>query len=118
VLSALGGRVFGSLGQASDHRGADLGVHVDANDDPADSLHDALDDFGKAFHDYSQPGANYSKPLFGIQVPIVIVVGGLLIGIPLMLVCAAKFRGFFRRRTEIAPDGVLDAAVEHASSHF
>jgi amino acid transporter len=74
--------------------------------------------FGKAFHDYSQAGANYSNPVFGIQVPIVIGVGGLLLGIPLMLLCAAKFRGFFNRRTEVAPDGVLDAAVEHASSHF
>jgi amino acid transporter len=74
--------------------------------------------FGKAFHDYSQTGAGYSKPLFGIQIPIVIGIGTLLLGIPLMLICAAKYRAFFRRKTEVAPAGLLDAPVEHAASHL
>jgi len=74
--------------------------------------------FAKAFHDYSQTGAGYSKPLLGIQIPIVIGIGTLLLGVPLMLICAVEFRDFFRRRTEVAPDGLLDAPVEHASSHF
>jgi amino acid transporter len=74
--------------------------------------------FGKAFHDYSQPGAGYSKPLWGIQIPIVIGIGTLLLGIPLMLICWAKYRVFFRRKTEVAPAGLLDAPVEHATSHF
>ncbi len=74
--------------------------------------------FGKAFHDYSQPDAGYSKPLWGIQIPIVIGIGTLLLGIPLMLICWAKYRPYFRRKTETAPAGLLDTPVEHASSHF
>ena len=73
-----------------------------------------FDVFGKAFHDYSQPDAGYAKPLFGIQIPIVIGIGTLLLGVPLMLICAAKFREFFRRKPEIAPAGAARAPVEHA----
>ena len=46
--------------------------------------------FVKAFHDYSQPDAGYAKPLFGIQIPIVIGIGSLLLGVPLMLLCASS----------------------------
>ncbi|HUJ92344.1 MAG TPA: hypothetical protein VLW05_06555, partial [Gaiellaceae bacterium] len=74
--------------------------------------------FAKAFHDYSQTGAGYSKPLWGIQIPIVIGIGTLLLGIPLMLISAVKFRAYFRRKTEVAPAGLLDAPVEHAASHL
>ena len=63
--------------------------------------------FGKAFHDYSQPDAGYAKPLFGIQIPIVIGIGTLLLGVPLMLLAAVRFREFFRRRPEVAPEGIL-----------
>ena len=41
--------------------------------------------FVKAFHDYSLTGAGYAAPLFGIQIPIVIGIGTLLLGLPLML---------------------------------
>jgi hypothetical protein len=41
--------------------------------------------FGKAFHDYGQPGAGFSSPLFGIQLPIVIGIGSLLLGLPLLV---------------------------------
>jgi amino acid transporter len=51
---------------------------------------------------------NYSTPLFGIQIPIVIGIGALLLGIPFMIVCAVKFRAFFSRKTEVAPEGILD----------
>ena len=63
--------------------------------------------FGKAFHDYSETGAGYAKPLFGIQIPIVIGVGTLLLGIPLMLLAALTLRPYFRRRPEVAPEGLL-----------
>ncbi|HEY5057819.1 MAG TPA: APC family permease [Gaiellaceae bacterium] len=63
--------------------------------------------FGKAFHDYSLTGAGYAKPLFGIQIPIVIGIGTLLLGLPLMLIAALKFRAYFRRRPEVAPEGLL-----------
>jgi amino acid transporter len=63
--------------------------------------------FGKAFHDYSETGAGYAKPLFGIQIPIVIGIGTLLLGLPLMLISALKFRPYFSRRPEVAPEGIL-----------
>jgi len=61
--------------------------------------------FGKAFSYYGTAGNNYAQPLFGIQIPILIGIGGLLLGIPLMLLCAVKFRPFFSRKAEVAPDG-------------
>jgi amino acid transporter len=74
--------------------------------------------FVKAFHDYSQTGAGYAKPLFGIQIPIVIGIGSLLLGIPLMLLCALKFREFFSRKPELAAEGSLDYVPEEVSLHF
>jgi amino acid transporter len=66
--------------------------------------------FVKALHDYSQAGFNYSKPILGIQVPIVIGIGGLLLGGVLMLWAWASYRGFFRRRLEVAaPSALADA---------
>jgi amino acid transporter len=64
--------------------------------------------FVKAWLVESTPGYNYSPPLFGIQVPIVIGIGALLLGIPLMVVCGVKFREYFTRKTEVAPEGLLD----------
>ncbi|MHB8469981.1 MAG: APC family permease [Gaiellaceae bacterium] len=63
--------------------------------------------FVKAYIDYSKTGAGYAKPLFGIQVPIVIGIGTLLLGLPLMVLVAAKFRAYFRRRLEVAPEGLV-----------
>ena len=74
--------------------------------------------FVKAFHDYSQPDAGYAKPLFGIQIPIVIGIGSLLLGVPLMILCSLKYREFFRRKPEVAEDGALDAIPEHVGMHF
>ena len=66
--------------------------------------------FVKALHDYSQAGFNYSKPILRIQVPIVIGIGGLLLGGVLMLWAWARYRGFFRRRLEVAaPSALADA---------
>ena len=56
--------------------------------------------FVKAWHDYSQPGLDYSSPVLGIQVPIVIGIGGLIVGAVLMLWAQARHRAFFRRRLE------------------
>jgi hypothetical protein len=63
--------------------------------------------FVKAWIVESDPSYNYSHALFGIQVPIVIGIGALLLGVPLMLLTAAKFRPFFRRKTEVAPPGLI-----------
>ena len=74
--------------------------------------------FVKAFHDYSQTGAGYAKPLFGIQIPIVIGIGSLLLGVPLMILCALKFREFFSRKPEVAEEGSLDYVPEEVPIHF
>jgi amino acid transporter len=62
--------------------------------------------FVKAFHDYSLTGAGYSTPLFGIQIPIVIGIGSLLLGIPIMILIAIRLPAFFRRKPEVAPSGI------------
>src|SRR3954449_358907 len=54
--------------------------------------------FVKALIDYSKAGANYAKPIAGIQVPIAIGIGSLLLGVVLMLFAMAKYRDFFRRK--------------------
>jgi amino acid transporter len=63
--------------------------------------------FAKAFHDYSKAGSSYSGSLFGVQVIILIGVGSLLLGIPLMLITATKLRSYFRHKTEVAPPGLI-----------
>jgi amino acid transporter len=64
---------------------------------------------GKAFHDYSKAGANSAKPLLGVQVPIVIGIGGLLVGVVLMFAAWPFFPGFFRRKLEVADPALLTA---------
>jgi amino acid transporter len=63
--------------------------------------------FVKAFIVDSGAGYNYSAPVLGIQIPILIGVGSLLLGIPLMILAAFKFRPYFRRKTEVAPPGLI-----------
>jgi amino acid transporter len=69
--------------------------------------------FGFALHDFSQPDYNYSPPVAGFQVPILIGIGGLLVGIPLMLLAWLRFPRFFQRRPyfEMAPEGALEGLV-------
>jgi amino acid transporter len=64
--------------------------------------------FVKAFHDYSKKGFNYSPPILGIQVPIFIGIGTLLLGGVLMLVAWVVHRGFFRLRPEVAAPDALE----------
>jgi amino acid transporter len=61
----------------------------------------------KAFDYYSKSGNNYSKPLFGIQTPIVVGIGGLILGVVLMLASWPFFPKFFRR----APGEAVDPDV-------
>jgi amino acid transporter len=63
--------------------------------------------FVKAWIVDSGSGYNYSQPVLGIQVPILIGIGSLLLGIPFMLIAYAKLRPFFRRKTEVAPPGLI-----------
>ncbi len=49
----------------------------------------------KAYGYYNTAGNNYSKPISGIQVPIFVGIGGLVLGIILMFASWPFFRGFF-----------------------
>ncbi|MFL5866590.1 MAG: APC family permease [Thermoleophilaceae bacterium] len=74
--------------------------------------------FVKAFHDYSQAGFNYSKPILGIETPIFIGIGALVLGAVLMVISMFSYRDFFRRRPEAAEEGLLEEPVEHAAAHI
>jgi amino acid transporter len=74
--------------------------------------------FVKAWHDDAQRGANASAPLLGIQAPIALGIGALLLGVAAMALAALRHRAFFRRRPEVAPPGLLDAPVERAPAHL
>jgi amino acid transporter len=69
--------------------------------------------FGFALHDFSQADYNYSAPKLGFQIPILIGVGGLLLGIPLMVLAWLRYPRFFRRRPyfQVAPEGALEGLV-------
>lgn len=64
----------------------------------------------KSFGYYNTAGNNYSKPFLGIQTPIFIGVGGLILGVVLMFAAWPFFGGFFRRRGLEAADPELLAA--------
>ncbi len=59
-----------------------------------------------------------SKPIGPFTLPILMGVGGLVLGVVLMLVSRFYFRDFFKRKTETAPPGLLEQPVEHAPAHF
>lgn len=61
----------------------------------------------KSYGYYNTAGNNYSKPFLGIQTPIFIGVGGLILGIVLMFAAWPFFGGFFRRRGLEAADPEL-----------
>jgi len=50
-----------------------------------------------------------SKPIAGITLPLWMGVGGLVLGFILMLVSRPYFKEFFKRKTETAPPGILEA---------
>jgi len=64
--------------------------------------------FYKAYVSYSASGVNYSPPLDGLQVPIVIGIGGLLLGVVLMFASWPFMREYFRRRPETADPAILE----------
>jgi amino acid transporter len=66
----------------------------------------------KAYSYYSTAGNNYSKPLAGIETPIVVGIGGLILGVILMFASWPFFTEYFRRRPgEAADPEVLAAEV-------
>jgi amino acid transporter len=58
----------------------------------------------KAYSYYSKAGNNYSKALAGIQTPILVGIGGLILGVVLMLASWPFFHDFFRRKPFEAVD--------------
>ena len=70
----------------------------------------------KAYGYYSTAGNNYSKPLLGIQTPIVVGIGGLILGVVLMFAAWPFFPKFFGRRwLEAADPEVLVADAAHGT---
>jgi amino acid transporter len=62
----------------------------------------------KAYTYYSKAGNNYSKPLLGIQTPIVVGIGGLILGLILMFMAWPFYTGYFSRRPEVADPALLE----------
>jgi hypothetical protein len=68
----------------------------------------------KAYSYYSTAGNNYSKALLGIQTPILVGIGGLILGIILMFASWPFFTGYFSRRWwQTADPAVLVADAAH-----
>jgi len=74
--------------------------------------------FAKAAYDNSKAGVAYAKPIAGIEAPIAIGIGGLLLGVVVMLATIPFYREFFRSRPEVAERGVLDRPVERSGTHL
>ncbi len=74
--------------------------------------------FIKAFHDYNTTNTdiNYTGGVLGFGTPVVIGVGGLLIGLVLLVWARFAYRGFFRRRPETAEPGILEGTVQGTAS--
>ena len=75
----------------------------------------------KAYSYYNTAGNNYSKPLLGIQTPILVGIGGLIVGVVLMFASWPFFPQFFHRRWfETADPAVLvdDAAYGRAAGEL
>ena len=68
----------------------------------------------KAYSYYSTAGNNYSKPIIGIQTPIFVGIGGLILGIVLMFASWPFFPEFFARKWwGTADPRVLEEDVRH-----
>jgi hypothetical protein len=70
----------------------------------------------KAYGYYNTAGNNYSKPVLGIETPIFVGVGGLILGVVLMFASWPFFPRFFRRRLETADPEILAADAHHHES--
>ena len=61
--------------------------------------------FVRAYIDYGTKGYaedyNYTKPWHGIEIPILIGIGGLLLGVVLMVFCWFAYPRFFQRSWEV-----------------
>ena len=70
----------------------------------------------KAYSYYSTSGNNYAKPFLGIEIPIFVGIGGLVLGVILMFASWPFFTGFFSRRWwQTADPAVLVADAAHGA---
>jgi amino acid transporter len=63
--------------------------------------------FGRSLWDFAKPDSGAIK-VFGVGGPLVIGLGGLLVGVLLMIWWNVKHPDFFRRRVEVADPALLD----------
>jgi amino acid transporter len=72
----------------------------------------------KAYTYYNTAGNNYSKPVLGIQTPIFVGIGGLILGVILMFASWPFFPQFFRRRwfQTCNPEVLVQDAEHRAAS--
>jgi amino acid transporter len=71
----------------------------------------------KAYSYYNTAGNNYSKPFMGIQTPIFVGIGGLILGVVLMFASWPFFPKFFARRWfESADPQVLEADAAYGKT--
>jgi amino acid transporter len=57
-----------------------------------------------------------STVIFGVGGPLVIGLGGILLGVPFMLLCQWKLPEFFRRRPEVADPALVEAVATRGGS--
>jgi amino acid transporter len=67
---------------------------------------------------YGEKAHVESKPILGITLPILMGIGGLLIGVILMLASRLHFRDYFSRKLETVQPGLFEQPVEHAPARF
>jgi hypothetical protein len=67
----------------------------------------------KAFSYYNTAGNNYSKPFIGIETPIFVGIGGLIVGVILMFAAWPFYPKFFHRRWFESADPAVLADDAH-----
>jgi amino acid transporter len=72
--------------------------------------------FIKDFITVSKAGYNYTPPILGIQTPIVIGIGGLLLGLVFMAAQWVFMPEFFRRKPQTADPKILEEHLSHAAT--
>jgi hypothetical protein len=71
----------------------------------------------RSFNFYNNHANNYSKALFGIETPILVGIGGLILGVVLMFASWPFYADFFHRRWgEIADANLLAPDVDAAGA--
>jgi amino acid transporter len=71
--------------------------------------------FIKDFITVSTPGYNLTPPILGIQTPIVIGIGGLLLGLVAMVAQWIYMPEFFKRKPQTADPKILEEHLSHAT---